>query len=194
VQHVEPVQGGLGVDLVLASLDGEAAVGDGEVEAWIEVRLVGTPPLGMRALTGNPALTVIVRPDRVIAAVEPLLRPPRLPWTVRATSQPPAQAEPDPSGPGHPLGDAMFVTFSLLLAAACLFPAADRRGRRPDRPGRVARDVPAPPLPVRPDNPDGRAVSLLQSPNAGRSDFTAGSLAWPSSGRWSSCSVVFSSE
>ncbi len=31
-QHVEPVEGGLGVDLVLAALDGQAGIGDGEAE------------------------------------------------------------------------------------------------------------------------------------------------------------------
>jgi 3-(3-hydroxy-phenyl)propionate hydroxylase len=61
---------------------------------WIDARLADcAPPSGIRALAVNPALTVIVRPDRVIAAVEPLLRPPRLPWTVPATSQPPTRAE-----------------------------------------------------------------------------------------------------
>src|SRR4029077_6307819 len=31
-QHVEPVQGGLGVDLVLLAGDGEAVIGDGDAE------------------------------------------------------------------------------------------------------------------------------------------------------------------
>src|SRR5271166_6082505 len=49
----------------------------------IDVRLVGDGPSGgLRALTANPALTVIVRPDRVIAAVEPRFRLPSLPWPV----------------------------------------------------------------------------------------------------------------
>ena len=53
----------------------------------IDVRLVGDGPSGgLRALTANPALTVIVRPDRVIAAVEPRFRLPSLPWPTPATS------------------------------------------------------------------------------------------------------------
>ena len=59
----------------------------------------------MRALTAYPALTVIVRPDRVIAAAEPRCRLPRLPWHIPATAargqaaatQPPANA--GPAGP-----------------------------------------------------------------------------------------------
>jgi 3-(3-hydroxy-phenyl)propionate hydroxylase len=73
---------------------------------WIDVRLAGDPPPGsLRALTvlgSNPALTVIVRPDRVIAAAEPRSRLPRLPWPVPATAvsgrpatvAPPAQTDP----------------------------------------------------------------------------------------------------
>ena len=53
---------------------------------WIDVHLAGdAPPAGMRALVADPALTVVVRPDRVIAAVEPRHRLPRLPWYVPAT-------------------------------------------------------------------------------------------------------------
>ena len=59
------------------------------------------PPAGMRALTANPALTVIVRPDRVIAAAETRYRLPRLPWHIPATAAPghPATAPP----PAHPI-------------------------------------------------------------------------------------------
>jgi 3-(3-hydroxy-phenyl)propionate hydroxylase len=91
--------------LVLVRVSGPAGTGNcgrpgaDQDHNWIDVRLAGAPPLGIRASTVNPALTVIVRPDRVIAAVEPLLRPPRLPWTVPATSQPPTQAEPAHSVP-----------------------------------------------------------------------------------------------
>jgi 3-(3-hydroxy-phenyl)propionate hydroxylase len=38
----------------------------------------------LRALTHNPALTVLIRPDRVIAAVDTRGRPPRLPWNIPA--------------------------------------------------------------------------------------------------------------
>ena len=52
----------------------------------------------LQALTADPALTVIVRPDRVIAAVEPECRLPRLPWSAPATATPayPAPARPTP--------------------------------------------------------------------------------------------------
>jgi 3-(3-hydroxy-phenyl)propionate hydroxylase len=79
--------------LVLVRISTTAGGADRSAD-WIDVRLADcAPPLGIRALTVNPAMTVIVRPDRVIAAVEPLLRHPRLPWTVPATSQPQTQAE-----------------------------------------------------------------------------------------------------
>jgi 3-(3-hydroxy-phenyl)propionate hydroxylase len=76
---------------------------------WIDVRLAGDePPAGMRALMvlgSNPALTVIVRPDRVIAAAGTRCRLPRLPWYVPATAgagrpaAAPPPAHPDPAGP-----------------------------------------------------------------------------------------------
>ena len=59
----------------------------------------------MRALTANPALTIIVRPDSVVAAAESRHRQPRLPWYIPATAgtaSPPAappQACLDPAGP-----------------------------------------------------------------------------------------------
>jgi 3-(3-hydroxy-phenyl)propionate hydroxylase len=80
--------------------------GTQEDAGWIDVRLAGsTPPAGVRALTANPALTVIVRPDRVIAATGTRYRPPRLPWHIPATAgrghaaatHPPAN--PGPAGP-----------------------------------------------------------------------------------------------
>ncbi len=59
----------------------------------------------LQVLATNPALTVIVRPDRVIAAVEGRHRLPRLPWLIPdpalrtrpARAHPPAQT--DPAGP-----------------------------------------------------------------------------------------------
>ena len=83
-----------------------AGPGAGEDADWIDVRLAGdAPPAGMRALTADPALTVIVRPDRVVAAAEPRQRLPRLPWYVPATAVPgypapaPSPARPEPAGP-----------------------------------------------------------------------------------------------
>ena len=73
---------------------------------WIDVRLAdGAPPAGMRALTANPALTVIVRPDRVIAAAGTRSRLPRLPWHIPATAgagrpaAAPPLTHPDPTDP-----------------------------------------------------------------------------------------------
>ena len=77
--------------------------------SWIDVCLAGERrPAGLRALAvlgSNPALTVVVRPDRVVAGVEPRWRLPRLPWPVPAaagrgspvTAHPPAQ--PDHASP-----------------------------------------------------------------------------------------------
>ena len=83
-----------------------AGPGAGEDADWIDVRLAGDAlPAGMRALTADPALTVIVRPDRVVAAVEPRYRLPRLPWYVPASAVPgypapaPSPARPEPAGP-----------------------------------------------------------------------------------------------
>ncbi len=75
--------------------------GTGPDADWIDVHLASDGrPAGLQALEGNPALTVIVRPDRVIAAVEPRHRLPRLPWPIPATARPrsPATAHP----PAHP--------------------------------------------------------------------------------------------
>src|SRR5271169_884084 len=83
-----------------------AGPGAGEDADWIDVRLAGdAPPAGMRALTADPALTVIVRPDRVVAAAAPRYRLPRLPWYVPASAVPgypapaPSPARPEPAGP-----------------------------------------------------------------------------------------------
>ena len=64
---------------------------------WIDVRLAGdAPPAGLRALAADPALTVLVRPDRVVAAVGTRSRLPRLPWYIPAAAGPerPATAPP----------------------------------------------------------------------------------------------------
>ncbi len=61
---------------------------------WIDVRLVGdAAPAGMRALVADPALTVLVRPDRVVAAVGTRSRLPRLPWYIPAAASPAAHSE-----------------------------------------------------------------------------------------------------
>ena len=64
---------------------------------WIDVRLAGdAAPAGLRALVADPALTVLVRPDRVVAAVGTRSRRPRLPWYIPAAAGPerPATASP----------------------------------------------------------------------------------------------------
>jgi hypothetical protein len=73
---------------------------------WIDVHLASDGrPAGLRALAvlaSKPALTVVVRPDRVIAAVEPRCRLPRLPWPIPATAGrgSPVTAHP-PAHPDH---------------------------------------------------------------------------------------------
>jgi len=73
---------------------------------WIDVHLASDGrPAGLRALAvlgSKPPLTVVVRPDRVIAAVEPRCRLPRLPWPIPATAGrgSPVTAHP-PAHPDH---------------------------------------------------------------------------------------------
>jgi 3-(3-hydroxy-phenyl)propionate hydroxylase len=50
--------------------------------AWVAARLAPGRPTRLQALANDPSLTVLVRPDRVIAAVATRCQPPRLPWTV----------------------------------------------------------------------------------------------------------------
>jgi 3-(3-hydroxy-phenyl)propionate hydroxylase len=54
---------------------------------WLTVRLADRPS-GLQILTGNPTLTVVVRPDRVIAAVTTRSRLPQLPWTIPNPTHP----------------------------------------------------------------------------------------------------------
>jgi 3-(3-hydroxy-phenyl)propionate hydroxylase len=55
---------------------------------WTDVRLTGdAPPAGLRALAADPALTLIVRPDRVIAAVGTRGRLPHPPWPIPAAAR-----------------------------------------------------------------------------------------------------------
>jgi 3-(3-hydroxy-phenyl)propionate hydroxylase len=75
--------------------------GAGPAAGWTDIRLAaGEPATGLHLLAASPALTVIVRPDRVIAAVASKSRRPRLPWPGPATVTcgSPATARP----PGHP--------------------------------------------------------------------------------------------
>jgi len=83
-----------------------AGPGAGQDAGWTDVRLPGdAPPAAMRALTADPSLTLIIRPDRVIAAAAPRHRLPHLPWYVPATAGPgypppaPSPARPEPAGP-----------------------------------------------------------------------------------------------
>jgi len=73
---------------------------------WIDVRLADdAPPAGLRALAADPALTVLIRPDRVVAAVGTRSRPPRLPRNIPAAAGPqrpatePPAAQPEPAPP-----------------------------------------------------------------------------------------------
>ncbi len=75
---------------------------------WTDVRLadVGPAAAALRALTAHPPLSVVVRPDRVVAATGSRGRPPRLPWHIPAAAvrESPATAHP-PADPG-PVGPA----------------------------------------------------------------------------------------
>jgi 3-(3-hydroxy-phenyl)propionate hydroxylase len=84
-----------GLILARISASGTEPPGTQRDAGWIDVRLAGgTPPAGLCALVADPALTVLVRPDRVVAAVGPRSRLPRLPWHIPAVAGPdrPAQA------------------------------------------------------------------------------------------------------
>ncbi len=76
-----------------------AATGAPAAGDWAEVCLHdGGGAACFQALTGDPGQTIIVRPDRVIAAVATRGRLPRLPWSVPATPSPLAsQMIPRPS-------------------------------------------------------------------------------------------------
>ena len=76
-----------------------AAAGVPAADGWAEVCLDdGGGAACFQALTRGPGLTIIVRPDRVIAAVATRGRLPRLPWSVPAAPVPRAsQMIPRPS-------------------------------------------------------------------------------------------------
>ena len=62
---------------------------------WVHVRLAGDrePSGALRALTGDPAFTVLIRPDRVVAAIGSRAGLPCLPWNIPAGSvTPPSRA------------------------------------------------------------------------------------------------------
>ena len=86
-----------GLVLARISAPGTGTPGPQPDAGWIDVRLAGdAPPAGLRALAADPALTVLIRPDRVVAAVGTRSRPPRLPWNIPAAAGPerPATAPP----------------------------------------------------------------------------------------------------
>jgi 3-(3-hydroxy-phenyl)propionate hydroxylase len=65
-------------------------VGPHATGEWATIRLARPGECtALQALVDNPALAIIVRPDRVLAAVEPAYRVPRLPWHVPAATVPP---------------------------------------------------------------------------------------------------------
>jgi hypothetical protein len=68
---------------------------------WIDVHLAGdAAPAGLRALAADPALTVLVRPDRVVAAAGTRSRLPRLPWNIPVGAGPERLATAPPAA--HP--------------------------------------------------------------------------------------------
>ena len=79
--------------------------GAGPDTGWIDARLAADGHASsLQALAVNPALTVIVRPDRVIAAAEPRNQLPRLPWHIPATAGPGRPAASHPAAQTHPAG------------------------------------------------------------------------------------------
>jgi 3-(3-hydroxy-phenyl)propionate hydroxylase len=97
-----------GLALVRISAPGTGIPAEAGADAdpgWADVRLADGQSTGLRALAANPALTIVVRPDRVVAAAEPRGRLPLLPWHIPvtavrerpATAHPPT--DPDPAGP-----------------------------------------------------------------------------------------------
>jgi hypothetical protein len=77
-----------------------AAAGPDEAPRdWIDVRLTGKgqPSDVLHALTADPGLAIIVRPDRVVAAVAVRCRPPEVPWSIRPHSSAQSAADATPS-------------------------------------------------------------------------------------------------
>jgi len=92
-----------GLALARITAPGTEPPGPQQDADWIDLRLAGdAPSSGLRALAADPALTVLIRPDRVVAAVGTQSRPPRLPWNIPAAAGPerPAPAAyPAPASP-----------------------------------------------------------------------------------------------
>jgi 3-(3-hydroxy-phenyl)propionate hydroxylase len=77
-------QGILPVRITSDAPTGPATAAD---TSWLTVH--PTDPVGgLQALTEDPTLSILVRPDRVIAAVATRSRTPRLPWTAPTTTHP----------------------------------------------------------------------------------------------------------
>ena len=78
-----------GLVLVRISTPGTEPPSTQQDAGWIDVRLPGdAAPAGLRVLAADSALTVLVRPDRVVAAAGTRSRPPRLPWHIPAATWP----------------------------------------------------------------------------------------------------------
>jgi 3-(3-hydroxy-phenyl)propionate hydroxylase len=68
----------------------ETAGDDARKAPWTDVCLPQGDPAGpVRALLADPGLSVLVRPDRVIAAVAASRRQPEVPWPIRPQARPP---------------------------------------------------------------------------------------------------------
>jgi 3-(3-hydroxy-phenyl)propionate hydroxylase len=68
---------------------GEAAEGDIGPAPWTDVFLPAGDPAGpMRVLLADPGLSVLIRPDRVIAAVAAGRTQPEVPWPIRPQARP----------------------------------------------------------------------------------------------------------
>jgi len=89
-----------GLVLVRISAPGTEPPGPQPDAGWIDARLAGdAPAAGLRAVVADPALAVLVRPDRVVAAVGTRSRSPRLPWNIPAAGpeRPAPAAHPAPA-------------------------------------------------------------------------------------------------
>ena len=107
---------------------------------WIDVRLAGdAAPAGMRALVADPALTVLVRPDRVVAAVGPGPGCRACPGTSRppparsARPRRPPPLIPNPSLPSPPPRGVPHVRDHFAAAGRGLPPPGGRQTGGPPR-------------------------------------------------------------
>ncbi|MBV9383201.1 MAG: bifunctional 3-(3-hydroxy-phenyl)propionate/3-hydroxycinnamic acid hydroxylase [Streptosporangiaceae bacterium] len=161
--------------LLLVRVSGPSEAGDqaqsgaGTRTGWAGIRLARHErSAAMQALTGNPALSIIVRPDRVVAAVESGSRVPRLPWHV-----PPPQPRPRPAGAApaarpvrslepHPSGG-LHVRCSVTAAGRGLSPAGRGQADRPPEDARIGRPL-RHPLAALPAHRRGRAGRRRRRP------------------------------